>query len=312
MLIPSGRVMLSANLIGGDNAHHRIRHRARHGLRGGVASPLQRFALVVPRRRPRRPRQRPRQQSCHGLCFMPGALAPSMRHTHRVNACRRLVCRVVLTASMVSSIRRRTPGRSTSSCLQQPPTSSFQQQRIRASGPAQNRVAFGHITVSAGVHRAACFRLRLRLRRDTSLCCSGTGSRAPSSHARKRRENRCPCLARTSIPSHAHHPPRKTPAESQVCRPRSSESTLRIPPPRGGQIPPHQPCRPDRDAFGPASRLSCPPCRHVAAFQTKRAHPPPFFKPCSSPTRNPARNAPACCPQPHQMHRLRLRRSRSN
>jgi hypothetical protein len=35
----------------------------------------------------------------------------------------------------------------------------------------------------AGVHRAACFRLRLRLRRDTSLCCSGTGSRAPSSRA---------------------------------------------------------------------------------------------------------------------------------
>ena len=217
MLIPSGRVMLSANLIGDDNAHPRIRHRARHGLRGGVASPLQRFALVVPRRRPRRPRQRPRQQSCHGLCFMPGALAPSMRHTHRVNACRRLVCRVVLTASMVSSIRRRTPGRSTSSCLQQPPTSSFQQQRIRASGPAQNRVApafagplhcvrhslsgdGGTPGNRAGVHRAACFRLRLRLRRDTSLCCSGTGSRAPSSHARKIRENRCPCVARTSLP----------------------------------------------------------------------------------------------------------------
>ena len=71
MRIPSGRVMLSANLIGDANAHHRIRHRARHGLRGGVASPLQRFAPVDPRRRPRLPRQRPRQQSCHGLCFIP-------------------------------------------------------------------------------------------------------------------------------------------------------------------------------------------------------------------------------------------------
>ena len=40
MLIPSGRVMLSANATGNANAHHRIRHRARHGLRGGVASPL--------------------------------------------------------------------------------------------------------------------------------------------------------------------------------------------------------------------------------------------------------------------------------
>ncbi len=27
-------------------------------------------------------------------------------------------------------------------------------------------------------------------------------------------------------------------------------------------------CRPDRDAFGPASRPSCPPYRHVAAFRT--------------------------------------------
>ena len=33
-------------------------------------------------------------------------------------------------------------------------------------------------------------------------------------------------------------------------------------------MPPRQPCRPDRDAFGPASRPSCPPCRHVAAFRT--------------------------------------------
>jgi hypothetical protein len=119
--------MLSANVIGDANAHHQIRHRARHGLRGGVASPLQRFALVVPRRRPRRPRQRPRQQSCHGLCFMPGALAPSMRHTHRVNACRRLVCRVVLTASVGSSIWLRKPGSSTCSCLQQAPNSLFPQ-----------------------------------------------------------------------------------------------------------------------------------------------------------------------------------------
>ena len=115
MLIPSGRVMLSANVIGDAKAHHQIRHRARHGLRGGVASPPQRFALVVPRRRPRRPRQRPRQQSCHGLCFQPGALAPSMRHTHRTNAWCRLVRRVtpMNRGSMVSSIRLRKPGRST-------------------------------------------------------------------------------------------------------------------------------------------------------------------------------------------------------
>jgi hypothetical protein len=40
--------MLSANVSGDANARHQIRHRARHGLRGGVASPLQRFAPVVP------------------------------------------------------------------------------------------------------------------------------------------------------------------------------------------------------------------------------------------------------------------------
>ena len=35
---------------------------------------------------PRRSTARPRQRSCHVLCSIPGALAPSMRHTHRVNA----------------------------------------------------------------------------------------------------------------------------------------------------------------------------------------------------------------------------------
>ena len=64
MLIPSSRVMLSAHVIGHADAHHRVQHRACHGFRGGVASPLQRFALVVPCRRDGGP----------------------MRHTHRVNA----------------------------------------------------------------------------------------------------------------------------------------------------------------------------------------------------------------------------------
>ena len=63
-----------------------------------------------------------RPQSCHGLCFMPGAHAPSMRHTHRVNACRRLVCRVSrFAASVVSSIRLRKPGSSTLPPLLSPP-----------------------------------------------------------------------------------------------------------------------------------------------------------------------------------------------
>jgi len=59
------------------------------------------------------------------LLFPCPATPDTMRHTHRVNACRRLVRRVVLTASVVSSIRLRKPGRSTSSCLQQAPLSLF-------------------------------------------------------------------------------------------------------------------------------------------------------------------------------------------
>ena len=52
---------------------------------------LRRARFVVPRRRPRRPRHRPRQRSCHVLCSIPGALAPSMRHLHRAKRWRRLV-----------------------------------------------------------------------------------------------------------------------------------------------------------------------------------------------------------------------------
>jgi len=39
-------------------------------------------------------------------------------------------------------------------------------------------------------------------------------------------------------------------------------------------MPPRQPCRPDRDAFGPASRPACSPCRHVAAFRSGPARHP--------------------------------------
>jgi hypothetical protein len=76
MLTPSVRVMLSANVSGDAKARHHIRHRARHGLapslksyggtrRGGVASPLQRFAPVVPCRRPRRPRRSRASHAAH-------------------------------------------------------------------------------------------------------------------------------------------------------------------------------------------------------------------------------------------------------
>ena len=73
-----------------------------------VPCPLPRLALRLrsslvpapqPRRRPRRPRHRPRQQSCHGLCFTPGALAPTIAaHPRRVSR---------EAASVVSSDARR-------------------------------------------------------------------------------------------------------------------------------------------------------------------------------------------------------------
>jgi hypothetical protein len=88
--------MLSANAIGDVNAHHRIRHRARHSLRGGVASPLQRFAPVVPRRRPRRPRMSRAGQARHVSCKYPALPARPERlrlgTTHSVVGGSRLPC----------------------------------------------------------------------------------------------------------------------------------------------------------------------------------------------------------------------------
>jgi len=69
---------------------------------------------------------------------------------------------------------------------------SFQQQQIRA------------------------YRLRPETLTPMNQCKHG--SRAPSSHARKRRANRCPCTARTYSISHAHPPSRETPTACQVAR----------------------------------------------------------------------------------------------
>jgi len=63
-------------------------------------------------------------------------------------------------------------------------------------------------------------------------------------------------------------------------------------------MPPRQPCRPDRDAFGPASRTSCLSCRHVAAFKTRESPPttldqtPSTFQVACRFTKNHFRGAP--------------------
>jgi len=66
------------------------------------------------------------------LLFPCPATPDTMRHTHRVNACRRLVRRVVLTDSVVSSIRLRKPGSSTLLLLRANP-----RRRQAALGKAQ-------------------------------------------------------------------------------------------------------------------------------------------------------------------------------
>jgi len=50
------------------------------------AARTRRAHLLVPCRRPRRPRMSRAGQARHVSCKIPGAHAPSMRHTHRVNA----------------------------------------------------------------------------------------------------------------------------------------------------------------------------------------------------------------------------------
>jgi hypothetical protein len=89
-----------------------------------------------------------------------------------------------------------------------PPTTTPEASSIRADGPAQNRVAGGHFNA-----RKLCFRLRSASFAQTRH----TGSRAPYPYARKRGGgDRCPCVARTSIPFHTHHPP-ESPRRNPKC-----------------------------------------------------------------------------------------------
>jgi hypothetical protein len=132
MLIPSVRVMLSANVSGDAKARHHIRHRARHGLRGGVASPLQHFAPVVPCRRPRRPRRSRASHAAH---------APRQRLTQACAPGRPDGLRGVEHPAEPA-------GTLDASSLQQPPTSSFRQQHIPPSCSARWRTTA--IVISCG------------------------------------------------------------------------------------------------------------------------------------------------------------------
>ncbi len=121
----------------------------------------------------------------HRLCFKPGALAPSMRHTHRVNPDllqnrerrlavsrhslrRRRMRRGVLTASVVSSIRLSQPGRSTLPVCNSPPQalsgSNTSRQRAQHDG-AQRQSSKGH-------SKQTQFRLSYRQRGNPNQCRS--------------------------------------------------------------------------------------------------------------------------------------------
>ena len=208
-----------------------------------------------------------------------------------------------------------------------PPNSTPEASSLRASGPAQNRVAFStrrSLPKTVGHFHARHARRSLRL--------GGGGNRAPHwfsgslERARKRkRENRCPCAARTlslssmptrrpnnpggipSVPSSklgkrtSHSAPEDWP-RCRLCsglgirwipRP-SQQSTLR----RRDPHPPSPSPQRTSAAIPPTG-----PDGRGPLCQTRR--PVPFPS-------NPNQNAPACCPQAYQMHRPRLRRSRRN
>jgi hypothetical protein len=140
----------------------------------------------------------------------------------------------------------------------------------RAVGPARNRVAAGH----------------MRRRRLAALW---------KARARKKKEdrNRCPRRCADFAGIILAQPPPSGPRRHPKCavlETRKAHSACR--PQGSGQMPPRQPSRPDRDAFGPASRTSCLPCRHVAALG-----PAPTHRPCpdpglSAPERKARRQAP--------------------
>jgi hypothetical protein len=247
------------------------------------AARTRRARFVVPCRRPRRPRHRPRQQSCHGLCFMPRRsrafhAAPAPRQALAQAGCRvsreaasvvsrlaRLlrVCDRLPTGSFSSSSSHGPSGRPSSP----PPPSRFALRRDRS---ARLEIVWLEATCDAA-----------DLSRHSPQGDGGLAALFPA-RAREERGEKSVSAPRRGLWQNQPCPPATqwTPAACRVCRPRNSESTLRMPPPgkrpdaATSAMPPGSP----RPVPSRTSRPSCLPCRHVAAFQTS-AHPPPFSRP---------------------------------
>jgi len=133
-----------------------------------------------------------------------------------------------------------------------PPNRTPQASSIRAGGPAQNRVAFGHFNAAdiGGLPKTV-----LR-----------TGSRAPSSS--RAQEKRKSVSAQGADLNCVPGPPAThgTPRNPERAVIADSESPLRIPPPRGGQMPPSRPPTRPLASFAPrGGRVRFLPSRYVLA-----------------------------------------------
>ena len=184
-------------------SHLLLREKASKCAGPPCGTPRGRGVLVslCPCRRPRRPRHRPRQQSCHGLCF------PPRRSRALVAAHPRRVSREA--ASVVSSKAR--PAASSDS---RSPCSCSSASRSLTSHQAGPSARLEIVWPEATFH-AADWRL--------------SGKRAQE---KKEERNRCPRQG-ADFGRHQQRPPAThwTPAACRVCRPRNSESALRMPPP---------------------------------------------------------------------------------
>ena len=94
------------------------------------------------------------------------------------------------------------------------------------------------------------------------------------------REDEIGVRAWHGLPMNQAHPPPDRPRRNPRCAVLAARKAHLAFRPQGcAQMPPCRPCRPDRDAFGPANWASCPPCHHVAAFPDRGSRPPPLTGP---------------------------------
>ena len=145
--------------------------------------------------------------------------------------------------------------------------------------------------------------LRAVLRKPSATAERRRLADPPASRAQEKGKR---CLRFRADLDHEPSPPtaQKTPAACRLCRPRNSESALRMPPPgkrpdaATSAMPPGSP----RPVPSRTSRPSWLPCRHVAAFRTS-AHPPPLSRPRPiGPQKESPQSKAGCRPRKLRVH----------